>query len=80
MSTITGTTINSGITLGTSGNYTSPLTITSTGAVEPAMGDAIFGNSLQTWTIVNQGTVIGGGNGFGVDLKCAGSITNNGGR
>ena len=41
------TTITHGITLGTSGVYASPLTITATGAVEAGTGDAIYGDNAQ---------------------------------
>src|SRR5215475_1863663 len=57
MSTIAGT-ITSPISLGTSGNYTSPLTITTTGVVSTS-GRSIFApfRVSPAWTIVNFGTV-----------------------
>ena len=77
MSTI-ATTIYTGITLGT-GTYTSPLTITSTGAVEATSNDAIHGDSSAAWTIVNFGTVeTTGTGGDGIDLRAGGSVTNTG--
>ena len=57
MSTIS-TTISNGITLATSGSYTSPLTITPAGAIVPS-GYAIFGPAGYAWTVVNQGTLGG---------------------
>ena len=74
MSTITGTTINSGITLSTSGNYASPLTITATGAVEAASGNAIYGPASQAWTVQNQGTITAPS--YGVDLLLGGYVGN----
>ncbi|HEV8679183.1 MAG TPA: hypothetical protein VGQ90_07395, partial [Stellaceae bacterium] len=81
MSTITGTTVTSGIVFGTtesSGVVTSPLTIASDGAVEPSSADitAILGDNTQAWTLVNQGTVIATGIGYGVHLQGTGSVTN----
>jgi hypothetical protein len=38
VSTISGTTINTGVTLGTSGSFASPLTIAASGAVEVSSG------------------------------------------
>jgi adhesin HecA-like repeat protein len=81
MSTIS-TTITQGITLGTSGAYTSPLTITSTGAVDVSSGYAITGPSAGSpWTVVNHGTIQNTGNGsgfhFGVILS-SGTLDNSG--
>ncbi len=61
MATIS-TTISHGITLGTvasAGTYTSPLTITASGAVEASSSFAVFESTAAT-TIVNQGTILGG--------------------
>jgi hypothetical protein len=77
MATITGTTINSGITLSTSGNYASPLTITSTGAVDASSGDAIYGDSTQPWTVANYGTVTATA-GIGINLAAGGTIVDSG--
>jgi hypothetical protein len=78
MSMITGTTINSGITLGTSGSYVSPLTIAWDGAVEASSGDAIYGNNTQAWTVVNDDTVATGSGGYGINLRRGGSVDNTG--
>ena len=78
-STIT-TTITSGITLGTSGAYTSPLTIAGTGAVEASTGVGILGPSTASptpWTIDNQGTITAPGD--GIRLLMSGSVANAGG-
>ncbi len=77
MATISGTTINTGITLGTSGNYASPLTITATGAVEASSGNAVTGPGTQPWTVVNQGTLTAPG--YGVRLFDGGYVGNAGG-
>ena len=78
MASTIGTTINVGITLGT-GTYTSPLTVTSSGAVEATKGDAIYGDNSAAWTIVNAGTVeTTGSGGNGVKLLGDGSVANTG--
>ena len=81
MSQIDGTTINSGIVLGTvasTGTYTSPLTITSTGVVAASSGDAIYGDNSAAWTVVNSGTVgsTGGAGSEGIDLRAGGNVDN----
>jgi hypothetical protein len=49
MSTINNTTITHYVTLSNSGNYTSPLTITSTGAVdESGFNIAVYGPDIST--------------------------------
>jgi hypothetical protein len=71
MATISRT-INMGIGLAASGNYVSPLTITSTGAVVNSVDDAIYG--YMSGTVVNQGTVAAtGGSGDGIHFA-AGAI------
>ena len=79
-STIT-TTLSHGISLG-SAAYSSPLTITSTGAVDPtsiAAGEtaAVYGDGI----VVNDGTILGG-SGVGAasltGISLFGGITNNG--
>jgi len=72
------TTITHGITLGTSGSYASPLTITSTGAVEASSTTAIYGPSTQAWAIVNEGTILGTGTlqPHGVELLAGGRVDN----
>lgn len=65
--------ISHGITLGSSGNYASPLTITATGAVDDASGTAIFGPATAAWTVANQGTVSGS---TGIDLAAGGLVDN----
>jgi Hint domain-containing protein len=80
MSTITGTTISTGITVGTSGNYTSPLTITSTGAViENTTSVAVIGSITQA-TVINYGTIKStyANTETGIELLTSGSVTNAG--
>jgi hypothetical protein len=61
------------------GTVTSPLTITSTGAVEASSGDAIYGNGSAAWTVVNSGTVeTTGTTGSGINLRAGGSVDNTG--
>ena len=76
MASTIGTTISVGITLGT-GTYTSPLTVTSSGAVEAASGVAIYGPNTQAWTVVDQGLVSAANSG-GIDLEDGGAIINSG--
>ncbi|HEV8679293.1 MAG TPA: Hint domain-containing protein [Stellaceae bacterium] len=77
---IISTTITSGITLGASGYYASPLTITSTGAIEPADGIAIYGDNSEIWTVVNYGTVKPtGAGGIGIAFAGGGTIANGSG-
>lgn len=71
MSTI-GTIHNGGITLGAT--YISPLTITSSGAVETTTGDGIVGNAAGD-TVFNDGTVQGGNHAI---IFTAGGYINNG--
>jgi Ca2+-binding RTX toxin-like protein len=73
MATIS-TTITNGITLGTAGSYTSPLTITATGAVVTSSGTAIYGANTQAWTVANYGTIAASAD--GIDLRLGGSVTN----
>ncbi|HEY3849294.1 MAG TPA: hypothetical protein VGL95_19500, partial [Acetobacteraceae bacterium] len=77
------TTINNGVTQAVvlpSGNYTSPLTITSAGYVNYAVaGDAVSGIG----TVVNLGTITQGDGssaeaGYGVTLGGGGVVTNGG--
>src|SRR5437588_3123390 len=80
MSTITGP-INHSITLGTSGAYASPLTITSTGSVSNnGTGDAIFGPAgyAGTWGVTNQGQLSATGSFAAIDLQSRGSVVNTG--
>src|SRR5438093_206635 len=78
MSTIS-TTITHGITLSTGGTYSSPLTITATGAVEASAGNAIYGNASQAWAVENQGTIATtAANGIGIYLAAGGNVTNAG--
>ncbi len=77
MSTISNN-VMAGVTLSTSGSYTSPLTITATGAVNNlGTGDAIFGPNTQAWAIYNYGTVSAAG-ASGIDLRLGGTVTNSG--
>jgi hypothetical protein len=66
MSTISGQTIKGEVYLnGTSGKYifASPLTITSTGAIEPgSASEAIYAEGSTPWTVVNFGIVTVNGN------------------
>jgi hypothetical protein len=57
VSIISGTTINTGVTLSTSGSFASPLTIAPSGAVEVSSGNAITGPAGNTWTVDNYGTI-----------------------
>src|SRR5215471_13097930 len=88
MSTITGTTVTAGITFG-QGTYTSPLTITATGAVEAPSGNAIYAApSYYNPSVSNYGTVAGGSGDYGPTgaaggagvalLSQAGSVENSG--
>jgi hypothetical protein len=78
MSTITGRTVTSTVTLSTTGSYASPLTVASDGAVETA-GTAIYGPNTQAWSVANAGTIEGTGTaGEGIYLKAGGSISNGG--
>src|SRR6266853_3434890 len=71
------TPINHGIILGTSGNYTSPLTITATGAVYASSGNAVYGPNIAAWTVANQGRIAASGsNGDGVLLMAGGLVDN----
>ncbi|HVH80084.1 MAG TPA: hypothetical protein VM782_11885, partial [Stellaceae bacterium] len=77
MSTITGTITNT-VTIGTSGNYASPLTVASSGAVETS-GTAIYGPNTQAWTVADYGTIEATGAGsIGVYLEDGGSVANTG--
>ena len=73
-----------GVTLGTAGNYpqhiySSPLTVTAAGSVETNNGDAVYGPSYSSWSVINQGTIGDKGNsGDGVDLRGGGYINNSG--
>lgn len=73
MSTITSTITNS-VTLGTSGNYASPLTIATGGAVI-STGTAVYGPGGHAWTVDNYGTV-SGTSGIGIELNGGGNVTN----
>ena len=77
MSTISNA-VTHGITLSTSGSYTSPLTLTSGGAVlNSGTGDAIFGPNTQAWTVQNAGTVAATGAGStGIYLGAGGYVGN----
>src|SRR3954471_24198895 len=76
MSTITGTTINQGITLSIAGTYASPLTIANTGTITPGTGDAVVGSDLGL-TLVNQG-FLNATRGNGVTLSAGGYVNNTG--
>jgi hypothetical protein len=79
------TTVSKGIVLGTiasGGTYSSPLTITSTGAVRMASSgstqSAIAGPGTSAWTVQNQGTVLNSaGVGNGISLAAGGYVGNN---
>src|SRR5437588_11720214 len=84
MSTINST-ITHQVTLSQSGSYTSPLTVTSAGAVLNGTNDAVVGPILQvgghpvTWTVSNYGTIAGGGGSFsgsGIVFETGGAVTN----
>jgi len=78
-STITGSTFfSSGITLGTSGNYASPLTITGSGGVTASGNYLVFGPNTQAWTVANYGTILNTV-GRAVDFRLGGSVGNTGG-
>jgi hypothetical protein len=66
---ITGTVFGN-ITLTTSGNYTSPLTVTSTAAVT----GTVFVDNGET--VINYGQLNTGGNAYGVSFSAGGAITN----
>jgi len=76
MSTITGTTVTSTVTLSTAGSYASPLTVASSGAVKTS-GIAIYGPNSQAWAVTNYGT-ISSANNDGVSLQNGGSVSNSG--
>jgi hypothetical protein len=76
MSTITGTTISSTVTLSTTGSYASPLTVASSGAVKTS-GTAIYGPNTQAWAVANYGT-ISSANSDGISLQNGGSVNNSG--
>ncbi len=86
MSTIDNKTITSGVTLGTSGSYASPLTITSTGAIEPhATGGlvsytAVYASGSLAATVINHGTIadVFGPADFGIKLNGGGYVANSG--
>jgi RTX calcium-binding nonapeptide repeat (4 copies) len=79
MSTI-NTTINHGVTLTSGGTYTSPLTITNTGAVNySSTGDAVFGTTAGD-SVVNQGVVIGTSASNGIYLTGGTNYVDNQGR
>jgi hypothetical protein len=77
MSTIS-TTITHNITFGTSGAYTSPLSITSTGAVlaSTSGNEAVYDAGIGVLT--NQGSIVGSNGRLGVELPSGGSVTNSG--
>src|SRR5580704_4909336 len=82
MSTISGS-VAVGITLSTTGSYSSPLTITGSGSVQNGgTGDAVYGPGTASWTIANYGQIVasgGGTNGYnGVALYAGGSVGNSG--
>src|SRR6185312_13063845 len=80
MSTITGTTIYQGVTLGTvnsSPTYASPLTINSTGAVYAPTTVGVFAPSGLAGTVINQGTITA--NHHGIKLLGGGYVNNQGG-
>jgi len=73
-STITNT-MSVGVTLGAV--YPSPLTITSTGAVDAASGDAIFGPRTYAWTVANYGMIDAtGSSADGIHFGYGGSVAN----
>ncbi len=73
MSTISGT-IDHGITLGTSGSYASPLTITSTGNIFSAVATAVSGPA--SGTVDNSGAIESKYGYPGIYLHGAAEITN----
>ena len=64
---------DAGITL-TSPTYTNPIDIL-TGVTVTNAGDAVYAKTLS-WTINNEGTVLGGSPGDGIRLRAGGSVTN----
>jgi hypothetical protein len=72
-STISGT-YSSGINL-SNGNYSDPVTVTSTGSVS-ASGYGLAMVASSSWTVVNAGQISGY---WGIDLFAGGSITNQAG-
>jgi autotransporter-associated beta strand protein len=78
MSTISGT-ITHTVTLSGSGSYASPLTITGTGYVDVASGNAVYGPAAQSWTVVNSGRIETSATvGLGIDLGGGGYVGNSG--
>ncbi len=74
------TTIIGEVTLSSSGSYSSPLTITASGAVDADASAAIYGPGTQAWTVVNAGIVTNSSaTGNGIELDAGGSVTNNAG-
>ena len=76
-----GTLVDAGTIIGgiTFGTGAAPLSITSSGLIARASGNAIYGSNAATWTVNNAGTVQGGTagiNNYGVLLKGNGSVTN----
>ena len=74
MSTISSTIIST-VTIGSTGNYASPLTIIAGGVVTVGSGYAIYGPGTAAWTIADYGTIDGSGGG-GISLAAGGSIGN----
>ena len=62
-----------GITL-SSPTYTNPIDILA-GVTVTNSGDAVYAKT-SAWTIANDGTVAGGGSGYGIDLRAGGTVTN----
>src|SRR5579862_523547 len=77
MSTISNS-VSYSVTLGT-GTFTSPLTITSTGAVSNnGTADAVIGPGTQAWTVDNAGTVTATGAHRGIAMLLGGYVDNSG--
>jgi len=80
MSTITGTTINHGITLSNSGSYTSPLLIASDGIIAATTDAAAIYAQIASPVVVNRGTVTNSNaGGFGIQLTAGGTVVNSAG-
>src|SRR5271157_1917841 len=62
-----------GLTLSTP-TYTNPIEILA-GVTITNTGDAVYAKTLA-WTISNNGTIAGGGSGYGIDLRAGGAVTN----
>ncbi len=74
------TTITQEVTLAASGVYSSPLTITNSGALEVAAAAAIYGPGTQAWSVYNAGMVTNSDTtGAGIVLDDGGAVANSAG-